>query len=46
MNKYALIGIAILLILLVGGFLGLALWDIPVPSEPVEVELDDSRFPR
>ncbi len=46
MNKYMLIGLAALLIILVGGFLGLALWDIPAPSDTVEVELDDSRFPR
>ncbi len=46
MNKYALLGIAAFLIIVVGGFFGLALWDIPAPSETVEVELDDSRFPR
>ncbi len=46
MNKYALAGIAALLALVVGGFIALALWDIPAPPETVETKLDDSRFPR
>ncbi len=36
-----------LLVLVVGGgVVFLATWDIPPPSRPVEKVLDDSRFPR
>jgi len=46
MNKYAQIGIALFALLLIGGFLVLGFWDVPAPSDTVETELDDSRFPR
>jgi len=46
MNKYAQIGIALFVLLLIGGFLVLGFWDVPAPSDIVETELDDSRFPR
>ena len=46
MNKYSHIGIILFVILLIGGFVALGFWDVPAPSETVETELDDSRFPR
>ncbi len=46
MNKYAQIGVLVLILLLVGGFVALGLWDMPAPQGMVETELDDSRFPR
>lgn len=46
MNKYAQIGILVLILLFVGGFVALGLWNAPAPQGKVETELDDSRFPR
>ena len=46
MNSYAQIGIFIFVLLLIGGFVALGFWDVPAPSNMVETELDDSRFPR
>lgn len=38
--------IAVFLIALIGGAVLLASWDIPVPSQQVDVRFDDARFPR
>ena len=46
MNRYAQIGILLIVILFVGGFVALGFWDAPAPTGMVETELDDSRFPR
>jgi hypothetical protein len=46
MNRYAQIGILLFALLLIGGFFALGFWDVPAPSNTVETELDDSRFPR
>ena len=46
MNNYALIGILLFVLFLVGGIFVLGFWDVPAPSNMVETELDDSRFPR
>lgn len=46
MNKYAQIGIILLTLVILGGFVALGFWDVPPPSNTVETELDDSRFPR
>lgn len=46
MNKYVQIGILLLLLLVVGGFVALGFWNVPAPEGTVETELDDSRFPR
>ena len=41
--KIILVGFAVLI---VGGIVFLATWDIPPPSRQVEKVIDDSRFPR
>jgi hypothetical protein len=46
MNKYVQIGILLFALLLVGGFIALGFWDVPAPTNTVETELDESRFPR
>lgn len=46
MNSYAQVGILIFALLLIGGIFALGFWDVPAPSNTVETELDDSRFPR
>ncbi|MDH5411278.1 MAG: hypothetical protein OEY16_07820 [Alphaproteobacteria bacterium] len=46
MNKHLQIGILIFALLIVGGFVVLGFWDAPAPSNMVETEIDDSRFPR
>lgn len=46
MNSYVMIGVALLALLLIGGFAALGLWNAPAPTDTVETELDDSRFPR
>lgn len=46
MKNYAQIGIILVLLILIGGFVALGFWNVPAPSDTVETELDDSRFPR
>jgi hypothetical protein len=46
MGKVALIAIAIVILVLIGGGIFLAVWDIPSPSKPVEKVIPDARFPR
>jgi hypothetical protein len=46
MTKYAQIGILIVALLIVGGFIVLGIWDAPAPSNMMETKIDDSRFPR
>ncbi len=38
--------ILLILVLVVGGAVFLATWDIPAPTRQVEKTLPDSRFPR
>ncbi|MDX1738403.1 MAG: hypothetical protein R3261_09200 [Alphaproteobacteria bacterium] len=38
--------IALLALVIVGGGVFLATWDIPAPSRDVEITVDDSNFPR
>lgn len=46
MNNHVMIGTLLFAFLLIGGVLALGFWDVPAPSNTVETELDDSRFPR
>lgn len=46
MGRLAKIILATLVVLVGGGVIFLATWDIPPPSRQVEKVLDDSRFPR
>ena len=44
MRRFLLILLAIFVVVLVGGLLFLAFWDIPAPTAPVEKVIPDSRF--
>lgn len=46
MTKYAQIGILIVALFIVGGFIILGVWDAPAPTSMTETKIDDSRFPR
>lgn len=46
MSKLLLVVIALTLVILVGGGVFLAGWDIPAPSSVVEKTIPDGRFPR
>ena len=46
MNRYVPIAILLVALLLIGVVFALGFWDVPAPSNTVETELDDSRFPR
>jgi hypothetical protein len=46
MNRLALIAAAAVVVVLVGGAIFLATWDIPPPSAKVEKVLPNDRFPR
>jgi hypothetical protein len=46
MNKYAQIAFILFALIVLGGVLALGFWDVPAPSDTVETQLDDSRFPR
>ena len=46
MPKISYIIIVLTLLILVGGAVFLATWDIPPPSAVVEKEIPDDRFPR
>ncbi|WP_193555790.1 hypothetical protein [Hwanghaeella grinnelliae] len=46
MGKFILVIFALLAVVLGGGAVFLATWDIPAPSQTVERVLPDDRFPR
>jgi hypothetical protein len=46
MNRLALITAAAVVVVLVGGAIFFATWDIPPPSAKVEKVLPNDRFPR
>jgi hypothetical protein len=46
MAKYALIAVAVLAVIILGGALGLMFWDIPAPSAKVEHAIPDSKLPK
>lgn len=46
MSKWWMTVFVMLIALVAGGAVFLYFWEIPAPSEPVEIELDSERFPR
>lgn len=46
MNKLSYLMIATVLLILVGGVVFLATWEMPAPSGVVEKVIPDDRFPR
>lgn len=46
MGRLAKFLLVAFVVLMAGGAVFLATWDIPAPSRQVEKVLDDSRFPR
>jgi len=46
MRRITIFIVFLLVLVLGGGFVFLATWDIPAPSQPVEKVLDNDRFPR
>ncbi len=46
MAKIALAVVAVVVVLIAGGVVVLAVWDIPVPNKPVERVIPDARFPK
>jgi hypothetical protein len=46
MAKFVMVVVALVLLVLVGGGVYLAFWDIPAPKTPVEKVLPNDRFPR
>ena len=46
MGKVVVAAIVLVVLVLIGGGIFLALWDIPSPSKPVEKVIPDARFPR
>jgi hypothetical protein len=46
MGKLVLITLAVIFVLLVGGGVFLAAWDIPAPSSSVEKVIPDAKFPK
>jgi len=46
MGKATIVLVLAAVLLVVGGCLFLAYWDIPAPSTPVEKVLPDARFPK
>ena len=46
MKNISRIVIAVVAVVIAGGFAFLATWDIPAPRAPVERVLPDDRFPR
>jgi len=46
MGKLVLAAFVLVLLILVGGGIFLASWDIPAPSKPVEKVIPDARFPK
>jgi len=46
MKKLSRLVLAAVAILVLGGGVFLAMWDIPAPVQKIEKELPDDRFPR
>ena len=46
MNRFLLILVALIILVLVGGTVFLMVWDIPAPTARVEKVIPDARFPR
>jgi hypothetical protein len=46
MGKLVLVALVVVFVLLVGGGIFLAVWDIPAPSSSVEKVIPDARFPK
>jgi hypothetical protein len=46
MRRITIFIVFLLILVLGGGFVFLATWEIPAPSQPVEKVLDNDRFPR
>jgi hypothetical protein len=46
MNRFLLIFVALVVVILVGGTVFLMIWDIPAPTARVEKVIPDARFPR
>ena len=46
MGKLVIVTLAVVLLLLLGGGVFLAVWDIPAPSSPVEKVIPDAKFPK
>lgn len=46
MGKLVLAALTLVFLILVGGGIFLASWDIPAPSKPVEKVIPDARFPK
>ena len=44
MAKILLAALALVIIILAGGFVALAVWDIPAPAQHVEHVIPDARF--
>lgn len=46
MAKFLLATLMVIVVLVLGGGIFLASWDIPAPSAPVEKVIPDARFPK
>jgi hypothetical protein len=46
MGKFVMVAVALVVLVLIGGGVYLAFWDIPAPKTPVEKVLPNDRFPR
>lgn len=45
MSPFRRMSLMILSVMVLGGLIFLLAWDIPPPTEPVEITLPDSQFP-
>lgn len=45
MNKYILVIVAVVIVILAGGTFFLMTWNIPAPSERIVKVIPDARFP-
>ena len=46
MNRISRIALLLILLILLGGFVAFANWDIPLPAVAIEKVLPDERFPK
>jgi hypothetical protein len=46
MGRLILVALALVLVVLIGGGVFLASWNIPAPSKTVEKVIPDARFPK